>query len=341
MAALDDLQIRPYQPGDEQKIVALLNEVFAADNPDYQPRSLAQWQWIYRDNPAGQQIVVAEEPGGALVGHYACIPYRCQVQGETLICGQGVDSMVRQDYRRGLKAEGLFLRTARAFFARFGRPEVARYGYGFPNKHAFRIGVRLLGYQPVQDPVPTLGFNIYAERSEAAGLEALAAAAGVVEVRDYGAAADELWARLAAELPMAILRDGRYLDWRYRDCALASYRGFALPAADGRLRGLAVLREGWQGVPIAAICELLVPRADRDAAQVLLAHLLAIARASGQQRLELWMPPWHPWFVLARDLGMVAEDSPYHLCVKAYGEPFAADWPRSNWYYSIGDTDSF
>ena len=51
-----ELTIRPYQPGDEAKILETFNLVFReVCGPGYVDRTLEQWQWAYRDNPAGMR----------------------------------------------------------------------------------------------------------------------------------------------------------------------------------------------------------------------------------------------------------------------------------------------
>ena len=65
--------IRPYEPGDEEQILRLFKKVFGRE------RSLAHWQWKYRDNPEGAQILVAVTDAGEVVGHYAGIPVRVTV----------------------------------------------------------------------------------------------------------------------------------------------------------------------------------------------------------------------------------------------------------------------
>ncbi|MCB9889224.1 MAG: GNAT family N-acetyltransferase [Planctomycetes bacterium] len=339
MPDLDDLLIRDYRPGDEIGIVGLLNDVFGEDDPGYTPRTLEQWAWIYRDNPAGHQIVVAEEPGGRIAGHYACIPYRVVVDGRTATCGQGVDSMVRAEYRRGLKSEGLFLRTARRYFDTWGVPERNAYGYGFPNKKAFRIGVRMLGYTPVHAPVRTLGRNLFA-KSDDVEVEVGGDPAGeIVALPRFDARADRLWERLG--VAMGTVRDAAFLNWRYADCPFARYTSFGLAAADGELRGLCVLRDDWTGPPIQAVTECLVAGDDPGAAVRLWAHAVRRARDVGQQRVEMWLPPWSPLFAVAEAHGFTAEDSPFNLCIKLYGSAPSIDWVQRRWYFGIGDTDVF
>ena len=343
MTGIDDLTIRCYADGDGPGIVKLLNDVFGENNPHYDPRTVAEWEWVYRQNPAGHQIIVAETPDGEIVGHYACIPYRTSVRGEVATCGQGVDSMVRADFRRGLKTEGLFLRTARHYFETYGVPEQNAYGYGFPNPKAFRIGVRMLKYEPIHAPLVTLGRNLFAltpDEDEVVGVGA-DPGGSVVEIDRFGAAADALWAQLAPEYALGTIRDARYLNWRYLDCPFGTHRAFALVNDDGSWRGAIVCRIGWAGPSILALSEFLVPGEDRGAALRLLAHAVGWAREIGQQRVEVWFPPWHPFHGMAATHGFHAEKSPFNLCIKIYRPDLHAEWARSNWMFSIGDTDVF
>src|SRR5262249_30492890 len=149
-------QIRPYQPGDEHAILRLFNLVFGENDASFSPRTLDQWRWEFADNPAGQQIMLAVDPQGEMLAQYTTVPYFTWLTGERVIAHQGVDSIAHPDHRRGLKNEGIFIATAKAFFAEWGRPERVAFGFGFPNKRAYRLGLRVLEYQPVETPVPTL-----------------------------------------------------------------------------------------------------------------------------------------------------------------------------------------
>src|SRR5262249_52294477 len=152
-------------------------------------------------------------------------------------------SMVRADYRRGLKREGAFLQTARGYFEHFGHWPICAFGYGFPNRQAYPIGVRLVGYRPGFKPLPALHRNFYegGDDAEVGGAQAGALSGlEVVEVDRFGATADELWARLAAHFPFALVRDAAYLDWRYAACPWLAYRRFVVRDGGGRVRALFV-----------------------------------------------------------------------------------------------------
>jgi hypothetical protein len=334
--------VRPFQSGDEARILALFNEVFGAGDERFEPRTPAQWEWLYRRNPAGTQIVVGVEADGTVISHYACIPARARVDGEQVVAGQGVDSMVRADYRRGLKREGAFLATARGYFDHFGRWPTCAFGYGFPNRAAFPIGVRLIGYRPVFRPLPTLYRNFFESSDDDAVGRGFADTADVVEVDRFGIEADRLWARLAPHFPFALVRDATYLDWRYGECDWLRYRRFVVrDKAGGAARALFVTRSNWQRLPIQALVDYLGAPDDAASFALALRTSTRLARDAGQARVEAWLPEASPQFAQALTQGFKSEPCQYALCVMLYRDKPDLEWVRPRWYYTIGDSDVF
>ncbi len=336
-----EIDVRPYRDGDAEGIVRLFNDVFREDDPSHPGRTLAEWTWEFLANPAGTQVVVGVEPNGRIIAQYACLPARVNLRGEDVCCGQGIDSVVHKDYRRGLKREGAFLKVARYYFEQYGVPEVNAFGYGFPNKKAFRIGVRMLDYKPVATPVKTIARNLFNYKRDVEVSRGATEEGDVVEVTRFDGAIDDLWSRLEVELPMVTRRTSAYLNWRYFDCPSVDYRAFALTDGTGAYRAAAVVRPNWMGVPILAVPELLVARKDDAAAARLLGHVVQLARRTGQPRVEMWIPPTSPLYDAALDRGFAAEDSPFNLCIKIYDPTLDAAWARANWFYTIGDSDVF
>lgn len=337
----DDILVRPYRQGDEQAVLDLFNEVFAEDDPNFHPRSLAQWRWEFLENPAGTQVVLGVERTGRVIAQYACLPARVNLRGQDVCAGQGIDSVVHRDYRRGLKREGAFLKVAKFYFDHYGVPEVNAFGYGFPNKKAYRIGTKLLGYAPIAAPVTTIARNLFNFRDDSEVGRCADATGAIVELSRFDAESDALWARLEPELPMAIRRTAAYLNWRYVTIPGVRYRAFALLERDGSYRACWVVRPNWMGPPILALPELMVDPKDVGAIARALEHVVALARETGQPRVETWIPPISPVYdaILAR--GFKAEDSPFNLCLKIYDPALDAAWARAHWYYTIGDSDVF
>lgn len=336
-----DIEVRPYRPGDEDGILTLFNDVFGEDDKGYRARGLAHWRWEFLENPAGTQVVLGIEPTGRVIAQYACLPARVNLDGEDVCCGQGIDSVVHRDYRRGLKREGAFLKTARYYFDHYGIPEVNAFGYGFPNKKAYRLGVKLLDYKPIAAPVTTLARNLFNFKNDDEVALGADQSGEIVEVSSFGAEADALWDRLKPDLKMAIRRDAVYLNWRYAKCPSYAYRTFALKDSSGDWRGAVVTRANWMGPPILAVCELLVLPADTAAIARLLAHVVRLARETSQPRVEIWVPPTSALYDTILERGFKTEDSPFNLCLKPYLPRLTAAWARANWFYTIGDSDVF
>ena len=337
-----EISVRPYQEGDEEGILELFNDVFGEDDPGYRQRSAAHWRWEFLDNPAGTQVVLGIEPGGRIIAQYACLPARVHLRGDDVCCGQGIDSVVHRDYRRGLKREGAFLKVARYYFEHYGVPEVNAFGYGFPNKKAYRIGVRMLDYVPIAAPVATLARNLFNFKDDA-GVNPGDAIQGaeVVEVPRFGEEQDALWSRLSAHTDMTIRRDATYLNWRYVDCPSVDYRAYALVESSGAWRASWVTRPNWMGPPILAITELMLEPKDTPALTTLLAHVVGVARQTAQPRVETWIPPTSPLYDATLARGFSSEKSPFNLCIKIYDESIDPAWARAHWFYTIGDSDVF
>jgi hypothetical protein len=354
--------IRVYEPGDEHAILALFNEVFAEDDPSFVPRTLEQWRWLFERNPCGNQVVVAVEPSGRIVAQYATLPARARMgesPDDVVVCGQGVDSMVHRDYRRGLKREGAFLQTARHYFATIGRWPVCGFGYGFPNRKAYPIGVRLIGYVPTVRPIPTLYRNFFeSSDDDAVGREHVGAAdvvdvASVASLPRGGAELDELWTRLSPRFPMALVRDAKYLAWRYDGCPWLAYRKFAVYARGDRevaaggaaaagtrpLRAFFVTRSNWQKLPIEALVDFVGDPDDAASLALALRTATRRAREDGQARVEAWLPQRSPLFRHALAAGFKTEPSQHTLVSMLYREKPDLDWCATRWYYTIGDSD--
>ena len=60
-------------------IAALDAVVFGEGDPAFEKRTLAQWRWLWAENPMGRQIMVAVTPSGQVIAHYGALPARLQV----------------------------------------------------------------------------------------------------------------------------------------------------------------------------------------------------------------------------------------------------------------------
>ncbi len=147
-------------------------------------------------------------------------------------------------------------------------------------------------------------------------------------VRRFGDETDRLYERLAPRLGNHLVRDARYLNWRYLESP-RKYRALAVE------NGYAVLgRTERRGASLALVLDVV---AEPVAARALLQA--CIEEASPEADALLVLPtPCLPRGLLAR-LGFMPTPMRLHFLGKALGAPL--DARSGTWTISLGDTDFF
>ena len=331
--------IRPYRQGDEGRILELFHRGFRKE------RSLAHWQWKFRDNPEGAHIHVVETVAGEIVGHYAGIPVRVTVDGKAFIFSQLVDTMVDRDYRRGLKKPGMFAHLFMKFAEDYGGHDRAAIMYGFPTPEALRIGQRLLGYTPLHRMVKLV--RPLGKPPHRTPWQQIADMLHQVQVRirqvaRFDALVDRLWEECRRELRVATVRDARYLNWRYADCPDVKYRLFMAEGIMGTSpQGIAVLRLDSLGQGVGYLMDWLVPLRAKVAADQLLKRSLEEAELAGLKELHAWLPPFSPWHQYLLDRGFQVVDAKYFLVARTFTPDLPLEFINPRWYYTMGDSDIY
>ncbi|MFK7743174.1 MAG: hypothetical protein AB8H80_22860 [Planctomycetota bacterium] len=331
------LTIRPYQAGDEERILATFNLVFReVCGPDYVDRTLAQWRWAYPDNPAGHRISLAVDEDGTVASQYAGMPMRYDTPWGERMFVHCVDSMTHPAYRQGLKAKSLFVETCMPFWAHSIAIGDALF-YGFPVDAAYRIGKRYLKYEMMR-PIDYL----IRDRAE----QPLAKPADVTCTIVAGVPADAgaLLDLCRLDKRCALRRDYRYLQWRYvHNPAHADYE-LHEARRDGKLVGLMVMKPGSGLAPDACtIADWLVPEADAEAADALLAAAVARQHEEQKERLMTVFPPWSHEFQHLRQRGFAEVPSSTWMqrrMIHNVCQPqIEAEFLSEEWWYTLGDSD--
>jgi hypothetical protein len=323
-------EFRPFRPGDEEGILATFNTVFAENNPDFVPRTRAEWDWAFARNPAGQRIYVAE-CDGVIAAQCAALPYRVLIEGKPATFTQGVDSMVHPEHRKGLRRPGLYVETARPFFERYGGHGADILHYGWPVEPAWRIGRTFLGYEIVR--TQTIHF-----RAPGPGPSALPA--GVERLSAFGPEVHRLYLRCQAEWGTSIIRDDRYLNWRFVENPRYRYHLLAARDQAGELAGYVVFRRaGWPVPDTGLVMDWLVPSDDVVVGELLREALLAQARADGARLVLAVFPEWTPWQLRFQDWGWRVHPSDYLLIGIIQDPRYDTWWLRQHWWYQLAELD--
>jgi hypothetical protein len=330
--------IRRYEPGDEEQILRLFRKVFGRE------RSLAHWQWKYRDNPEGAQMCLAVTDAGEIVGQYVGIPVRAIVDGRTLTFSQAVDSMVDADYRRGLKKPGVFASLFMRFAEEYGGQDRVTILWGYTTPEALRVGQRLLGYvalHQVMKLVRSVEGSPHLTPWQQMTELWRHIWCPIRQVSRFDGRVDRLWRRCQRELRVATIRDARYLDWRYADCPDVKYQLLMAGGTfGGPIQGIAVLRLGWMDQPVACLVDWLVPSAARGVADRLLGRCFEEAELAGLKELHAWLPPSSPWHRFLLDRGFQAVEAAC-MTVRQFTSDVPLELLNAHWYYTMGDSDHY
>lgn len=351
---LGGYSIRPYEPGDETSLLEAYNLVFAEGNPDYVPRTMAEWRWAFLENPAGTRVMVAVKDE-SVVAQNACLPVRVWIGGEERLFGQGVDSFCHPAHRAGLRRPGLWVKTVWDFIDEYGGSDKDLLHYGWPIWSAWRIGKTFLQYEVVRtqnllvkqldEPArDTAALDAYLSEL---GLERFVIGAGATaDAARFDEQARWLWDRLAADWGVSAIRDDAFLNWRLAGHPRHTYTVLASRNPDGILWGYAVYRHGdWLQKDMGLLVDWLAPspaHSDADHGERLHAGLLALAASEAgglAATLTGIFPDWSPEFTRFQERGWRVHPSEYFMIGRSYHRRYDMLWLRGNWWYTLIDTD--
>ncbi len=301
-------------------------------------RDLAYWRWQFEQNTLARTEVAVAIAGGRVVGQYAAVPQRALDEGGEITTGLVVDAFVLPEYRRAGSRPGIIIHLARDLHDCWCGPRARLvdrghsllYGYPFP---IWRIAQRHLASEIVRDmdvlfsEIAVPGFVPVASPNDVE----------VVEIDDVVAAADAVWASVVAETRFGLVRDGRYLDWRYVRHPQKRYRVFLARGADGVPRGLAVYHQGRYTVDAGIVCDWIVPAADEAAENALLAALQARAAEDGTPVLLSVFPQNDPRFLRWQRKGFLVGPPSHFLVMNTFGHHVR--YLRDRWFFTLGDSD--
>ena len=304
-----------------------------------------RFEWLYRRNPDGRATAwfVLDGRSGEVAGCTAVFPRRIQVRGQTkpVVAWNCGDFCIMPRYRVGGAA--IKLRQA----ARDGIDAGERpFLYAHPNSRMLQIHLRV-GHQP-------LGQMIRLARPTRVGSDALVGRLGDIGLRaarldrlhgrrdEYEVEAgivphelDELYERVRSGLGTALVRDVRYLRWRFAECPLQEYF-FLLARRRSRLTGYLVfclteaqlLVKDWVGIDPRAVRSLFSAAIDQA--------IRVDVRAAAVTLLET-----HRDLPLIRRLGFITRPETYSSITYASQHlPWRADVMSADaWYMTVGDRD--
>ena len=321
----EGFEIRPYRSGDEEAILLGFARAFPMR------RSMERWRAIYQEAPEGARIMVGWAPTGEVAAHYAATAHRGLLGDAAVLTGHVRDVFSVPKYRsvRGGRL-GVFVETGRAFYNTWGRDFCCL--YGFPSRRSFRMGQLLLGYTPFSR-WQAWGLSLEGRPS------AHPAPAGIVrEMASFNELFDDLWRRRKARVRLAVVRDSRFLGWRFGRApgwpywvwTFASYLASAI-------LGYVVLRPQSDK---ALLVDLCLPEDPRLASSFWwqVAEKLGWR---GVRAVETWLSPSAPDLLALQALGFREVPTRPDLvpCFITFQPHLSPAWIDENFYFNMADSD--
>jgi hypothetical protein len=338
-----------YRPEDRRALDLLYRRVFGHDRAN---ASQLRWDWQYARNPnvppGGLQIWLARE-GPTVIGQYAAMPVRLEVQGREVDGSWGMDVMVAPERRRQGVGEMLFRTWDRHVGAAMGLGlspssrrlfEKLRWPYlrAVPGlmkpltRRALRQGTWPVAVNRLVSAVtyPYIRFVARA-RPLAAQIEPL---------RHFDERFTELWERLRSRFGLSVRRDASYLNWKYVEPPHVRYFVVALKR-DETVGGYAVYRHLQEPRGrVTLLVDFLADPADAAGIDTLLRWVDREARAADSDKIRAIAT--HAGFRHAlKKAGYFGVASDVDLTVKInavdVGPKFYQD--TDSWHVTMGDSD--
>lgn len=314
-------------------------------------------RWQYDENPAGHALstLARERSTGRIIAQFGALPVRLWADGEERLGALGLNVVTDEAFRR----QGLFTALGRAADARMAQAGVS-VAFAMPNENSFPGFVRHLGYAHAGDvPFLVRPVNVrrlVSQRLRIPGAGALASIAAwpfvrplprtprdesgitIEGVTTFDQEFDLFWQRIRGRERVMVVRDARYLDWRFRQVTLRRYEVLRATSA-GRMAGYIVVRTAdLLGMRAGMIVDFLVE--DERAGRALLSHALARFANEDVDLVATLMLSHAPEYRLLRQAGL--RPLPRRLLPQPFrlvSRDGAAVRDARNWFFTLGDYD--
>lgn len=226
-------KVRAYEKGDEYGIVKLQDL-----DPEENESALERWHWKYDQNPYGFVAVVAES-NGDIVGHMGLFFVDMKIGGKIITASQASELMVHPNYRR----QGMFLAIGKKLMEEALKANVF-FSFGFPNEPAHHGHLQYGWFDASSVPIlscllssaqiakfkrhPLLAKMLsktvdrYYQRKFPRDVLNFS----IHEMMKADERIDTLWKNTSETLDMAVIRNQKFLNWRFVSNPETRYRIF-------------------------------------------------------------------------------------------------------------------
>jgi hypothetical protein len=217
------MEIKDYQIGDEFKIIELFELVFK------QKMTLEQWNWRFKENPAGQFMIKLMWDGQNLIGHYAVSPIYVTFNNNRILTSHSLATMTHPDHG----GKGIFKKLSLALYEKLENELGCKAIWGFPNNNSHYAFINSLSWKDIS-VLHTMGIKP----------EKLVNGINIPNIEEFDtfnqSHADYIENKLSV-FAVKVERNVEYLNWRYCLKPSVKYRKFCI-THENKIVGLIVTK---------------------------------------------------------------------------------------------------
>jgi GNAT superfamily N-acetyltransferase len=360
----EDYNIRPYQPGDEEKIVQLLELVFDGwPKIDLTCDSLDHWKWKYLDNPYGKKIINVALINEKFVGVDHSIPLRVKLGSQIQSINYTSDLAVHPEFRRKgiakmlinesdvkrreLDAESLFFVTRRPY-------TIKNYSKLFPFPVLNLVKIKNINKQlravPVKYPnLMKIGFHSskivnHISNFFQGNLSKNPENFDVIFAPQFDEKINTFFEKASSQYKFIVERKRNYLNWRYFDKRAGDFI-VEIVEDDTGVLGYCVLRINryLNNYSIGFLLDLLTLKNRVDVAEQLIHEAINYFGKNDVNIINCLMVKGHPYERILNRHGFLDSRVKFNLVTNfeflKKGEELRNCLPEEI-YFSYGDIDS-
>jgi GNAT superfamily N-acetyltransferase len=314
------------------------------------------WRWEFVENPDGKAFIYIVEIGDKIVGHFADIPRRFSVEGETVLGTLSLDLMVHPDFWR----KGAFSELGK-YAARRVQKENGLFMTAYPIREQTIKGLKKIGWEEIVElPVlvypirfrgivsrylrfPGLGFIlggmariVHLLLFRWKGRNQRLKEVEIDQVHEIDGAFDRFLEKASSFTSVMGIRDRRFLTWRYFKHPTRSYTLYRARKA-GEMMGYIVLRKvDLLQFNSAVIVDLLA--SDGEVLEALVGKGIEWSHGEGADLLAFMVPGSHPSCEQLKSLGFLQSLKSFLFMIYPHARENELLQP-GKWYVTWGDTD--
>lgn len=313
---MDDFLMRLATEEDTEDVLSLMQACFG----DREFLNKAWYKWFYFGCPTGftRNYIAIDEAARKVVGAYGWLPIRIKVNAQVVNGSLAINAMTHPDYQ----GKGLFTQMGR-YCLSCEEAFRSRISLGVPNHQAYPGHVKV-------------GWKVYSDLSFIAKYSFLGKPCKSKEVPVVDARVDQLIQHVAGRANFMVLKDHRFLNWRYQQRPDQKYRLFVLENK-GNIDGYMILKyfseDGYKKTHILDIMAY-----SEEAFNDLV--LAAEQCSSGRHELNCWQVRHSIHEELFTNNGFVVTEKKNILIIHAnYGQDI--ELKPENWWFALGDNDVY